>query len=193
MARINLLPWREERRRQMAREFARQAMLAAILAAAVAGYGWYYVNGLIAAQEARNTYLKEQIAILQEDIQAIQEFESTKQKLLARMNVIQRLQTRRPQIVHLFYELAATLPDGVYLTSVTQQGNHLTIKGMTRSNSRVSAYMRNLDDSPWLKNPRLEIIKSKQGSLNTFTLQLAQTTPDKDQSSDGKQKSEGTS
>ncbi|MDZ7748040.1 MAG: PilN domain-containing protein [Halofilum sp. (in: g-proteobacteria)] len=182
MAKINLLPWREERRKQLTQEFARQAVLGAVLAAAVGGYGWYHVNGLIEQQEQRNSYLQEQIAVLQEEIKEIRELEQTKQRLLARMNVIQRLQQRRPQIVHLFSELAATLPDGVYLTSVTQSGDDLTLKGRAESNARVSAYMRNLGSSPWLKNPRLEVIETGQNEqVNSFTLHLAQTTPDDDQ------------
>ena len=107
MAKINLLPWREERRKQLTQEFARQAVLGGVLAAAVGGYGWYHVNGLIEQQKERNDYLEEQISVLEEEIKEIQELEETKQQLLARMNVIQRLQQRRPQIVHLFSELAA--------------------------------------------------------------------------------------
>lgn len=187
MAKINLLPWREERRKQLTQEFARQAVLGAILAAALGGYGWYHVNGLVEQQEQRNEYLQEQIAILQEEIEEIRELEQTKQRLLARMNVIQRLQQRRPQIVHLFSELAATLPDGVYLTSVAQSGDDLTLKGRAESNARVSAYMRNLGASPWLKSPRLEVIETGQNErINSFTLHLAQTTPDDDE--DGSQK-----
>lgn len=179
MAYINLLPWREERRRQLTQEFARQMVLVALFAGVIGGYGWYHVTGLVDEQKARNRYLNEQIAILQDQIKQIQEIESTKRQLLARMNVIQRLQQRRPQIVHLFYELADTLPDGVYLTSVTQKGDSLKIQGRAESNSRVSNYMRNLDASPWLQRPKLEVIQTDSNDrVNSFTLNLAQTTPD---------------
>ena len=185
MAKINLLPWREERRKQLTQEFARQAVLGAVLAAAVGGYGWYHVNGLIEQQKERNEYLEEQIAVLEEEIKEIRELEETKQQLLARMNVIQRLQQRRPQIVHLFSEIAATLPDGVFLTSVNQSGDNLTLKGRAESNARVSAYMRNLGGSPWLKSPRLEVIETTKGDqVNSFTLHLAQTTPADEQQGD---------
>ena len=188
MAKINLLPWREERRKQLTQDFIRQAVLGAVLAAAVGGYAWYHVNGLIAQQEERNAYLEEQIAVLEEEIREIRELEETKQQLLARMNVIQRLQQRRPQIVHLFSELADTLPDGVYLTSVTQSGDELTLQGRAESNARVSAYMRNLGGSPWLKSPRLEVIETgKNERVNSFTLHLAQTTPDDEQGEGGGQ------
>lgn len=182
MAYINLLPWREERRRQLTQEFARQMVLVALFAAVIGGYGWYHVNGLIDEQQARNRYLKEEISVLQEQIKQIEELESTKRQLLARMNVIQELQQRRPQIVHLFFELADTLPDGVYLTGVTQKGDSLKIKGRAESNSRVSSYMRNLDASPWLQRPQLEVIQTDSDNrVNTFTLNLAQTTPDKEE------------
>lgn len=179
MAYINLLPWREERRRQLTQEFARQMVLVALFAAAVGGYGWYHVTGLVDEQQARNRFLNEQIAILQGQIEEIERIESTKRQLLARMNVIQRLQQRRPQIVHLLHELADTLPDGVYLTAVTQKGDSLKIQGRAESNSRVSSYMRNLDASPWLQRPHLEVIQTDGNNrVNAFTLNLAQTTPE---------------
>lgn len=179
MAYINLLPWREERRRQLTQEFVRQMVLVALFAAVVGGYAWYHVNGLVEQQQSRNRYLNEQIAILQDQIKQIEQLESTKRQLLARMNVIQRLQQRRPQIVHLFFELADTLPDGVYLTGVTQKGDSLTITGRAESNSRVSAYMRNLDASAWLQRPQLQVIETGSNDrVNKFTLKLDQTTPD---------------
>lgn len=179
MAYINLLPWREERRRQLTQEFVRQMVLVALFATVVGGYAWYHVNGLVEQQQSRNRYLNEQIAILQDQIKQIEQLESTKRQLLARMNVIQRLQQRRPQIVHLFFELADTLPDGVYLTGVTQKGDSLTITGRAESNSRVSAYMRNLDASAWLQRPQLQVIETGSNDrVNKFTLKLDQTTPD---------------
>lgn len=186
MAYINLLPWREERRKQLTQEFARQMVLVAVFAAAVGGYGWYHVSDLTEQQQTRNSYLQEQISILQEQIQQIEKLESTKRQLLARMNVIQRLQQRRPQIVHLFFELADTLPEGVYLTGVTQKGDSLKITGRAESNSRVSTYMRNLDASPWLQRPQLEVIQTGDNDrVNSFTLNLAQTTPENEAGDEG--------
>lgn len=186
MAYINLLPWREERRKQLTQEFARQMVLVAVFAAAVGGYGWYHVNGLVEQQQTRNGYLEEQISILQDQIKQIEKLESTKRQLLARMNVIQRLQQRRPQIVHLFFELADTLPDGVYLTGVTQNGDSLKITGRAESNSRVSTYMRNLDASPWLQRPQLQVIQTGSNDrVNSFTLNLAQTTPENEAGDEG--------
>jgi type IV pilus assembly protein PilN len=185
MARINLLPWRDERRRQQTQEFARQAVLGAVLAAAVGGYGWYHATGLVEAQEARNSYLEDQIAVLREEIREIEELESTREQLVARMEIIQDLQQRRPQVVHLFDQIARKLPDGVHLVELNQRGDDLTLRGRAESNARVSAFMRNLDASEWLLRPRLEVIETDQRDrVNAFTLHLAQTTPDADDEED---------
>jgi len=186
MAHINLLPWREERRRQLTIEFARQAVLAAFLAAVVGGYGWYHVNGLIEAQEERNDYLEEEIAALDEKIREIRELESTRERLIARMDVIQDLQQRRPQVVHLFDQMARRLPDGVHLVEMEQNGDDLTLRGRAESNSRVSSFMRNLGASDWLKSPSVEVIETDEADrVNAFTLNLSQTTPDADEDADG--------
>lgn len=178
MAHINLLPWREERRKHLTREFVTRAALSAVLAAAVVFYGNYHVNGLIDHQQARNDYLGKEIEVLQQRLAEIKELESTKEELLARMDIIQQLQTQRPQIVHLFHELAGTLPDGVSLNSVKQTNKTVTISGTAESNARVSAYMRNLDDSGWLTKPKLEIIEAnKNERINAFKLHLTQTEP----------------
>ncbi len=184
MAKINLLPWREERRKQLTQEFVRQAVLVAILAGLAGGYAWYHVQGLIDEQKSRNQYLQDEIAKLEEDIKEIRDIEEKKQRLIKRMNIIQELQQRRPQIVHLFAEIAGTAPDGLYLETLEQSGDDLTLKGFAESNSRVSNYMRNLNKSAWLKSPTLKVIESEEKDVATeikrFTLSLAQTTPDAD-------------
>ncbi len=178
MARINLLPWREELRNQQNQQFVSRMILSAILTAVVVFYTWYHVGTLIDYQNARNRYLQTEILTLQAQLQEIKELESTKERLLARMDVIQTLQTRRPQVVHLFHELASTLPDGVYLSAIKQTQNAVTLEGLAESNARVSAYMRNLDASNWLRNPRLEIIAAtEEDRVSTFKLHLNQTTP----------------
>ncbi len=181
MAHINLLPWREEERHRRTKDFVSQMTLAALLAIAVTGYALHYSQGMVDHQQARNAYLQAEIDRLKAELEEIKELESTKQKLLARMEIIQQLQTRRPQIVHLFHELAATLPDGIYLTDITQINNEIALQGRAESNARVSAYMRNLDDSEWLTNPRLEVIQANaETGTSTFTLHLVQTHPDAD-------------
>ncbi len=179
MAKINLLPWREEQRKQLTQEFVSRMILSAILTAAVVFYGWYHMGGLIDYQQSRNRYLQTEIQTLQAQLEEIKELESTKQRLLARMDVIQTLQTRRPQVVHLFHELASTLPDGVFLTAIQQTPAAVTLEGLAESNARVSAYMRNLDASDWLRQPRLELIEAstEQDSISRFKMHLQQTTP----------------
>lgn len=179
---INLLPWRDEARQRKTREFLTQLGLCAMLAALAILYVVYNVQSQIDYQNRRNDFLTTEIDRLKVELEEIKELESTKAKLLSRMEIIQQLQTSRPQIVHLFHELAFTLPDGVSLTSIEQNQNSITLQGKAESNTRVSAYMRNLDDSEWLSDPRLEVIESKQGeNTSRFKLHLKQTHPQLEQ------------
>ena len=119
-------------------------------------------ESMITAQNQRNSFLKQEIAVVERQIREIKELDKTKQNLLARMNVIQELQSSRPQIVHLFDEVVAVLPDGLYLTEVTQEANRVGFTGQAQSNARVSSMMRNIDDSEWLSQPTLDFIESKE-------------------------------
>lgn len=178
MARINLLPWREEARKARQKQFAFVAAGTAVFAALVLVYVHIFINGLIEDQNRRNGFLQEQIRIVDGQIREIKDLEKTKANLLARMKIIQELQRSRPQIVHLFDELVKTIPDGVYLNKITQKGNDLTLEGVAQSNARVSAYMRNVDQSEWLQNPRLEIIQTtgeNRDRAASFRLHLKQT------------------
>lgn len=180
MPRINLLPWRQKERELRQREFVGHLGLALMAAAAVVLYGNFTVNGMVDYQNSRNEYLKEQIKIVDGKIKEISALQDTKQRLLARMEIIEQLQQSRPQIVHLFDELVRTLPDGVYLTSVTQSGKNLNIKGSAESSARVSTYMRNIDASDWLATPVLEVIETKEDKLSRhfeFSLHTQQTSP----------------
>ena len=180
MTRINLLPWREMRRKEKQRQFISVVIGAAILAGVVMLYVHLHVSGMIGAQNVRNDYLKGEIKQVEAKIKEIQTIEAEKKSLLARMNVIQQLQSRRPEIVHLFYELMRNVPSGIYLTKISQNGTSLTIDGMAQSNARVSAFMRNLDLSDWLEDPKLDVIKvdskNKQavGRASNFTLHVTQ-------------------
>ena len=162
MAKINLLPWREELRKQKQREFVISAAGGALLAALIVLLAHFHIDGLIDNQNQRNTYLKAQIAVLDQRIGRIRELEKMKADLLARMNVIQELQRSRPESVHLMDELVRTLPDGVYLNAFTQKGRSLELAGVAQSNARVSDYMRNIDASDWLTAPRLDLIKTTE-------------------------------
>lgn len=182
MTTINLLPWREMLRKERQRQFASIAVGAAVLMGAIILYVHLHIGGLIDDQNARNAFLQGEIKKVDAQIAEIKDLESEKEKLLARMNIIQQLQSNRPQIVHLFAEMVNTLPDGVYLTGVTQDGNSLVIDGEAQSNARVSAFMRNLDASKWLTKPRLDVIKAvqaKNGERNSdFTLRVSQVSKD---------------
>ncbi len=135
-------------------------------------------------QTRRNQFLTGQIAQLDRKIEEIQELDKKKKNLIARMEVIQKLQVSRPEVVHLFDELAKTTPEGVQLTEFQQTDRTIAITGVAQSNARVSVYLRNLDLSPWFQEPALQIIESKpEGKerkarqLSRFALQVKQADP----------------
>jgi len=161
MAHINLLPWREERRKQKQQQFAVVTAGTAILGALLVLLVHRQMDGLIESQNQRNQFLDKEIASLEKKIAKIKELEKTKTALLARMDIIQQLQHSRPQSVHLMDQLVYTLPDGVFLNKISQKGGALTLSGTAQSNARVSAYMRNIDSSEWLTQPKLDVIETK--------------------------------
>lgn len=178
--RINLLDWRAERRAQRKQQFLTLLALGAIAAAAVGGAGYFISSGAVDHQKARNNYLKQQITEIDQKIKEIQDLERTKENLLARMRVIESLQSSRSATVHFFDEVVNTLPEGITLTGLRQQGTQVTIDGVAESNGRVSAYMKNLDASPWFADPRLVVIKTGEGGRSSrasqFTLQVKSLT-----------------
>lgn len=180
MPRINLLPWREELRKERQRNFAIAAAAAVLLGIGGVLYAKSTVNGMIAYQQTRNNMLKEEIAALDAQIGEIRDLESRKERLLKRMEVIERLQRSRPEIVHLFDELARTVPNGVHLENVKQKGKRVTIKGKAQSSTRVSAYMRNIDKSEWLTDPGLDVVETKDSGptrSSEFTIFAEQDNP----------------
>ena len=188
MARINLLPWREERRQQRQKEFfvmlGAAAIGAVVLAFAIISWHGAQVDG----QRERNDYLKQQIATLDKHIAEIQALDEQKARLLARKEVIEQLQANRSQMVHLFDSLVRTIPDGVVLTSIRQEGNVLTIEGRAQSNARVSTYMRMLEGSGWMTRPELGIIEARPGAPGlpyVFTLRVTQSDPNAPVDADG--------
>jgi type IV pilus assembly protein PilN len=187
MARINLLPWRAEIRKQQQKDFITAMLLSMGLTAALMLLVHVDIATRIDYQSSRNHYLNAEISILDKRIKEIQDLEATKKKMLTKMDVIQQLQTSRPEIVHLFDELARTTPEGVYLSDLTQTDKVIIINGFAQSNARVSSYMRNLESSVWLKSPLLSIIETKLDARdankkerqNKFTLQVKQASSDK--------------
>jgi type IV pilus assembly protein PilN len=178
MPRINLLPWREAQRKERKLAFL-VALGVAALAAGVTAFAAYLLYGsMIEAQERRNTSLRAAIKTLDKEIEEINSLESAKQKFIARMEIIEKLQRSRPEIVHVFDEIVRTLPEGVYLTSVKQNGMRLKFEGVAQSSTRVSSFMRNLDGSQWLRNPELEVVQTGKGTGpgSSFTLTADQVT-----------------
>jgi len=160
MARINLLPWRAERRKQRQKDFATMLGGALIAGVALVFAGSSYYDGQIEGQTARNDLLKQRIEDVKKEITEIEGLEARKASLLQRKQVIEDLQADRSQNVRLFEELVRTIPDGVRLVTITQNGQELKLSGRSQSESRVSAYMRNLEASGLINNPRLSIIKA---------------------------------
>ncbi|MDE2051300.1 MAG: PilN domain-containing protein [Gammaproteobacteria bacterium] len=186
MPRINLLPWREAQRKERKLRFVVALGAAAVCAFAVTGAVYLLYNEMIDEQVARNELLKQQIKILDRQIEEINDLEQTKRQFIARMQIIEKLQGSRPEIVHLFDQIVKTLPDGVYLTGVTQSGDHLKFTGVAQSSTRVSTFMRNIDSSQWMKNPTLEVIQSAPGAFgSSFTLDAQETAGDTDTAADG--------
>lgn len=169
MHRINLLPWREELRQQRQKNFGVAAAVAVALAAMVVWYTHSYFAARIEHQQRRNAFLEQQIAELDEQIEEIKELETVRERLVNRMQIIDRLQRSRPVIVHLFDELARTVPQGVYLESIEQTGTRFEVKGIAQSSTRVSNYLREIDDSPWFRDAGLNILE-KSGDLIEFTI-----------------------
>ena len=172
MPRINLLPWREDERKERKLAFT-VALGVSALAAGVVIFAVYLMYGsMIDAQEARNTQLRIEIKKLDKQIEEINDLETSKQRFIARMDIIEKLQRSRPEIVHVFDEIVRTLPDGVYLTGVKQTDKKFRFDGVAQSSTRVSSFMRNIDGSEWLRNPELEVVKTTKdkGPGSNFTL-----------------------
>jgi type IV pilus assembly protein PilN len=167
MARINLLPWRAERRKQRQKDFVTMLGGALIAGIALVFAGSSYYDGQIEGQTARNDLLKQRIAEAVAQNEEIKTVEARRASLLQRKDVIEELQADRSQNVRLFEELVRTIPDGVRLVTIKQVGQELTLAGRSQSESRVSAYMRNLEASGLINNPRLSIIKAGDATQAT--------------------------
>lgn len=181
MARINLLPWREERRQRRRRHFLLGVAAAAALALAAVLVGDRIIDRAIDRQLARNNHVGAQIALLDQRIAKIGELKLHREQLLERMKIIQDLQGNRSTRARVFDQLARSLPDGVYFTDVRMSGQTLSIVGAAESNHRVSDLMRNLDASDWFDTPSLTEVKAagadNADQMNVFQLTVHQTRP----------------
>jgi len=180
MAKINLLPWRDELRKELQKQFFTTVGAFVVLTLCAWGAIHFINTQRIEYQQTRNQFLNEQIAHLDKKIKEIERLEKEKQRLKARIEAIERLQGNRPLIVRLFDELVTSLPEGVSIVTVKQAGTAITISGVAQSNARVSSFMRKLEASDWLSNPQLDVIQAKDEEgqrLSNFTMRFNQVIP----------------
>ena len=187
MPRINLLPWRAELRQKRKKEF-----LVALMGAVIVGAGLVYVSkltvqGWTSSQRARNEILKMEITVLDKQIEEIKGLKNQRERLLARMRVIDQLQRSRPEVVHLFDEIVKAVPEGVNLTDIAQAGPRIELRGVAQSSTRVSALMRNIDGSQWLKDPSLDVVETvaagvdKNSKFKLFAQQIPRASSEEGQ------------
>ena len=180
MPKINLLPWRESLREQKKKKYLYALALCAGTGLASVVVAHLYYSNLIEQQQDRNSFLQNEIRLLDRKIEEIKSLDTDRTNLLARMRAIDELKTSRPVIVHLFDDLVSTVPEGIRLSEITQKDSKLTIKGVAQSNARVSNYMRNIESSRWVNAPELSIIQSRDEEgqrIAEFVLTFSQTTP----------------
>jgi type IV pilus assembly protein PilN len=170
MPRINLLPWRDEQRRERQVQFLIALGASALMACLLAFLGYLMFSSMIDGQQRRNDRLRAEIKNLDKQIEEINSLETSKQNFIARMQIIEKLQQSRPEIVHIFDEIVKTLPDGAYLTSIKQTDQRFKFDGVAQSSTRVSAFMRNIDSSEWLKNPELQVVQADASGGQAFTV-----------------------
>jgi len=179
MPRINLLPWREAERKKRQRDFGIAAAAAVVAGIAVVLLSIFVYSQMIDSQKDRNTRLTSEIVELEKSITEIDGLERQKERLLARMEIIEQLQKSRPEIVHLFDEVARQLPEGVYLTGLKQTGARVEVRGVAQSSTRVSALMRQIDSSDWMTDPEVERVETTQSGnsrQSEFIVYLKQST-----------------
>lgn len=178
MANINLLPWREKVRAQRHRAFMSMLLIVSVFVVALIGYWYWYNLELIAYQKQRNHLLRTELKQVSQELQEIKRLEKMQQDLVARMQVVNNLQSSRPLSVRLFDELVDVLPEGVQITELTQTGNLITLAGRAESNARISALMRAIEISDWLEKPELLVIeqnkRSTESGINNFSLSMQQ-------------------
>jgi type IV pilus assembly protein PilN len=177
MPRINLLPWRDQERKERRVTFLVWLGGAAVAAVIACGAAYLLFDSLISAQNQRNLRLQGEIKTVDRQIEQINDLESQKQRFISRMQVIDKLQRSRSEEVHLFDEIATTIPDATYLTAFTQDNRKLKFEGVAQSSTRVSAFMRNIPASQWLRNPDLEVVQVSSGVGSNFVLDAEQVSP----------------
>lgn len=181
MARINLLPWRDQLREERKKQFLVTLVGVLILACACVLLADQYFNGKIDQQNSRNELIRTENAALDFRIKEIRELKTRRQQLVERMKIIHDLQGNRPIVARVFDQLVRTLPDGVYFTDLKMTGQTISIEGAAESNNLVSSLMRNQDASDWLSTPNLTEVKAlnadRLDQTNSFKLTVQQVAP----------------
>lgn len=196
MIRINLLPHREEKRRQRRQQFYAVSAVMIVVGGLIGFLVHSIYVGYIERQNGRNAFFKAEIKKLDTEIEEIRRLREQIDALLARKQVIESLQGRRAETVHLLNELARAMPDGVYLKSIKQSADKVMLGGYAQSNARVSHLMRNLDASPFLQNPGLVEVKaatvnSRRVSEFNLGIGIERPNPDEDKPAAGGKGKEG--
>lgn len=181
MIRVNLLPHRQIRREARQRQFGLMAALSAISAAAIIFMAYTVINAKLDSQAERNARLDAAIAKLDKEIADIKDLKDQISAMLERKQVVENLQTNRSQAVVVFDELSRQLPEGMYLRSIKQTGNLITLEGVADTNARVATLVRNFNSSVWLESPGLVEIKAVAANnsqkQNVFTLTVKLKAP----------------
>ncbi len=160
MIRVNLLPHREEKRTARQKQLAVMAGITATLALILCGLLWFIFDSQVENQKGRNKYLEDETAKLDKQIEEIKNIREETAALLAKKQVVEGLQSNRSEPVHLLDQMLRQLPEGLYLKSIKQTGIKVNVTGYAQSQARVSAFMRNIEASPYLENPVLIEIKA---------------------------------
>ena len=184
MARINLLPWREERRLELKKQFFAALALTVLAAIFVLLVADRAVNTQINGQSNRNAYLQQNIAELDAQVAEIRDLQRKRGQLIERMRVIQELQGNRPVIVRIIDQLVRTLPDDVFDMDLVTRENEIAVQGIAESNNRVSSLMRRLEASDWLEQPNLDAVRAAPEygeQATTFNLSVSVQLPDSDE------------
>ena len=172
MSEINLLPWRDEVKAQRLKVLIIGAIGIWILGGFIVFGAYSYFDGVKKNHGVRNSFLKTEIAALDEEIKEIDQLRKRRDQIIARMQVIQNLQSDRTELVHILSDLVRTVPDGVYISNLQLQDSKVSLTGRAESNARVSTFMRELEASSWYHDPSLQVIQAS-GGLNTFSLLIA--------------------
>lgn len=172
MANINLLPWRETLRQKKQKKYIVTLFMTVVFACLIL-LAMYFVYGVrIAVQDGRNAYLNKEMLVVNAEMKEIKKLKEKKASMIERINLVRSLQNTRPIVVHLFDEIARSIPDDLYLTAMALKGSLLTIEGRAKNNRLIAALIRQLDNSDWFSNPNLSKIETLKSGESQFEISI---------------------